>query len=185
MAPKNIETGAPANTLNNYKISLSEDDGEAIKWCVQRILKLMADRRMTADKITEIKKSAVNDGFKAETVSGAIKLAKMSPERRSLYVAELSDALSLYGFSNIEAAFEDPSGERPKLLRSHVNKIISLSRDKTDIGDEIRLVYTSARERGLDVPALKQVVKVAQLEPDDRSEWFARVDKLGAFLGYW
>ena len=170
---------------NNYKISLPADSDEALKWVVQRVSKLLSDRKMTADKILEVKAAARNDGFANETISSSVRLAKMSPEKRSVFVDRLNEALRLYGFDEITPASEDDTSARVKLQREHVNKIIHLTREKREISEEITQIYASAKDYGIDVPTLKQIVKLSRMDADDREEWFARIDNMGARLKFW
>lgn len=167
------------------KFRLPADDAQALKWIVDRISKLMSDRKMTADTIIAVKRDAKNDGFAGETISTAIKLARMSPERRTAYVERQSEALRLYGFGNVPVADEDDRSQRAKLQRAHVQKILALQHDKREIGVEITDLYAAAKDRGIDVKTLKHIVKLARMDPDDREEWFARVDNMGARLGFW
>ena len=166
-------------------IRLPADDQQALKFVVERISKLMSDRKMTADKIIEVKRSARNDGFANETIATSLKFAKMKPEARTEYVNRLSAALGLYGFGEISVADEDDRTERAKLQKSHVEKILHLQRDKADISSEIREMFAAAKDHGIDVPTLKQIVKLHRMDPDDREEWFARIDNMGARLQFW
>lgn len=165
-------------------IRLPDDDEKALRWIVDRISKLMSDRKMTADKIIEIKAAARNDGFANETLSTSIKLAKMSPERRQAYIDRQRDALKIYGY-DAHTADEDDNSVRAKLHRSHVQKILLMQHDKKEITAEIAELYAAAKDRGVHIPTLKQVVKLSKMDADDREEWFARVDNMGAKLGFW
>lgn len=166
-------------------IRLTADDQAALKFVVDRISKLMSDRKMTADQIIEVKRAARNDGFANETIALSVKFAKMSPERRTAYVDRISQSLGIYAFDKITPAAEDDLSERAKLQRSHVQKIVHLQRDKTDISTEIREMYAAAKDAGIDVPTLKQIIKLHRMDPDDREEWFARIDNMGARVGFW
>lgn len=170
---------------NNYKISLPADSDEALKWVVQRMSKLLSDRKMTADKILEVKHAARNDGFANETISSSVRLAKMSPEKRTVFVERMNEALRIYGFDAITPADEDATGPRVKLQREHINKIIYLTREKREISEEISTIYATAKDYGIDVPTLKQIVKLSKMDGDDREEWFARIDNMGARLKFW
>lgn len=168
----------------NYKINLPADEVEALRWVVERVSKLMSDRKMTADKIAEVKKSARNDGFANETVSASIRFARMSPEHRTVYVERLKDSLRLYGF-DADVADRDDSSPRAKLHRAHVQKLLHLMAEKREISAEITQIYASAKDHGVDVPVLKQIVRIRKMDVDDREEWFARLDSMGAKLGFW
>jgi len=175
-------TSDHAERGNSFR--LPEDDTAALRWIVDRISKLMSDRKMTADQIIEVKRSARNDGFASETLSTSIKLAKMSPERRKAYMDRQTAALRLYGYA-ASMTDEDDNSAPAKLQRAHVQKILLLQNDKKEIGGEIAELYAAAKDRGTDIRTLKQIVKLARMDADDREEWFARVDNMGAKLNFW
>jgi uncharacterized protein (UPF0335 family) len=166
-------------------IKLPADDTEALAFVVNRISKLMSDRKMTADQIIEVKRAARNDGFANETIALSVKFAKLSPEKRTAYVDRISDAIGLYAFDKIGVRDGDDISARAKLQRSHVQKILHLQRDKAEISGDIREMYAAAKDAGIDVPTLKQIMKLQKMDPDDRDEWFARVDNMGARLKFW
>lgn len=175
-------TSDKADRPNMFR--LPDDDTAALKWIVDRISKLMSDRKMTADQIIEVKRSARNDGFASDTLSESIKQAKMSPERRKTYMDRKAQSLRLFGY-DITTTDEDDVSPPAKLQRAHVQKILMLQNDKKDIGVEIGELYAAAKDRGTDIKTLKQIVKLARMDADDREDWFARVDNMGAKLGYW
>jgi uncharacterized protein (UPF0335 family) len=106
----------------------------------------------------------------------------MSPERREQYRERLAKAFSLYGLT-VEVLAEDPKLDN--LLMSHLQKIQELSRDRSDISEEITETYKAAKDYGIDIVALREILKLSRLDEDERSERFARIDNLGAILNYW
>lgn len=53
-------------------------------------------------------------------------------------------------------------------LRSFVERVERLEEEKGALAADIREVYAEAKASGFDTKAMRQVVKVRKMEPDDR-----------------
>jgi len=177
-----FESPAAAAGKNEPEFNIPSDRLEAVKWVVRRLSKLTSDRLMTSHKIREVRLAAKNDGYSAETIAEAMRLGKMSPERRSKHADNLSKAMRLHGF---EVSILDEDFKPDKLLNSHLAKLKSLNGDRTEIGQEMRELCRAAKDHGMDIPVLKQVVKLSKMDPEDRADWFAKVDNMGAIMQFW
>ena len=63
----------------------------------------------------------------------------------------------------------DASGIAVERLRSFVERIERLEEDRTNVGSDIRDVYAEAKGTGFDVKALRQIVRLRKLDPQDLS----------------
>lgn len=61
-------------------------------------------------------------------------------------------------------------------LKSIIERIESLERQKDDFAEDIREVYTEAGSQGFDKKALRQVIKLRKMDADKRSELEQLVD---------
>lgn len=61
----------------------------------------------------------------------------------------------------------DSSDDRLRLL---VERIERLEDERKGIGDDIKDVYLEAKSAGYDVKALRRVVRIRKMKPDDRRE---------------
>lgn len=61
-------------------------------------------------------------------------------------------------------------------LRSIVERIEYLEKNKREIADEIKEVYGEAKGNGFDVKALRQIVRLRKQDPEQREEQEAMLD---------
>lgn len=186
MAEQSIfESKAAAAGKNEKEFPIPSEHTSAVKWVVQRLSKLTNERRMTAEKISDIRLDAKADGIPAEELTEAMRLGKMTAERRTKYVEARKYALRLHGFQ-IEIADEDlPKDEHWKKLQKHLQALKMYGEQRAEISAEIRDLTAAAKARGMNVPVLKQIIKLSKLDEEDRAEWFAQTDNMGAIMGYW
>lgn len=168
--------------MTETKIRLDPDDGVAIAWLFQRITKLQADRVMTAGAIREIMDEAKADGYAAETMSLAVKLNGMTAAERAEWSRRIEPAGALFGIA-APVVGGTPSGSNS--LWSYLNRLVVLRDDKKTISAEIKDLYDAAKDRGIDVAALKAVIRLSKLDEDDREQRFHAIDRLGTFLKFW
>ena len=70
----------------------------------------------------------------------------------------------------------DVAGVAADRLRSFVERIEKLEEERAAIGADIREVFSEAKGTGFDVKAMRQVIKLRQMEPADRQEQEALLD---------
>ncbi|MHA1565540.1 MAG: DUF2312 domain-containing protein [Alphaproteobacteria bacterium] len=70
----------------------------------------------------------------------------------------------------------DVGGIAVDQLRSIVERIERLEEEKANIATDVREVYAEAKGNGYDVKALRQVVRLRKLDPQDRQEQEALLD---------
>lgn len=68
-------------------------------------------------------------------------------------------------------------------LRSFVDRIESLEKDKAEIASDISDVYKEAKSNGLDVKALRAVIKLRKLDEAERKEQAAILETYMHALG--
>ena len=69
------------------------------------------------------------------------------------------------------------------MIRSVVERVEKLELDKQAISDDIKDVYTEAKGNGLDVKALRAVVRLRRQDADERAEQEAVLEVYLAALG--
>jgi uncharacterized protein (UPF0335 family) len=83
---------------------------------------------------------------------------------------------------NSKAAEKEPEPETKKggiageQLRSIVERIERLEKEKKAIGDDVRDVYAEAKGNGFDTKALRQLIKLRKLDAAERAEQEAILD---------
>lgn len=73
-----------------------------------------------------------------------------------------------------------PADERLRLL---IERIERLEEEKKGIGDDIKDVYLEAKAAGYDPKAMRQVVRIRKMKPDDRKEQEAILEVYKNALG--
>ncbi len=69
------------------------------------------------------------------------------------------------------------------MIRSVVERVEKLEEEKKAISDDIKDVYTEAKGNGLDVKALRAVVRLRRQDADERAEQEAVLEVYLAALG--
>ncbi len=59
------------------------------------------------------------------------------------------------------------SGER---LKSYIERIERLEEEKKALADEIRMIYSEAKDTGFYVKVLRQIIRLRKMDPFDRTE---------------
>lgn len=68
-------------------------------------------------------------------------------------------------------------------LRLLIERIERLEEDKKAVSDDIREVYSEAKNRGYDAKIMRQLIKLRAMESHERQEWEAVLDTYIAALG--
>jgi uncharacterized protein (UPF0335 family) len=74
----------------------------------------------------------------------------------------------------------DSADDRLRLLFERIER---LEEEKKGIGDDIRDVYAEAKATGYDPKAMRAVLKLRRMKPDDRRELESVVDVYKCALG--
>ena len=75
---------------------------------------------------------------------------------------------------------EMAADERLRLL---IERIERLEEEKKGIGDDIKDVYLEAKSAGYDAKAMRQVIRIRKMKPDDRREMEAVLETYKNALG--
>lgn len=68
-------------------------------------------------------------------------------------------------------------------LRLLIERIERLNEEKKGISDDIKDVYSEAKSAGYDVKAMRQIVRLRAMKPEDRKEMQAVLDVYCAAMG--
>ena len=55
-------------------------------------------------------------------------------------------------------------------LRSYVERVERLEEEKAALAQDIKDIFENAKQKGYDVPALKEVIKLCKMDADDRRD---------------
>ena len=82
-----------------------------------------------------------------------------------------------------EAFTPEETGIPASELRSFIERIERLDSEKAAIGDDIKDVFTELKGRGYDAKAVRQILKLRKLDPNERTEQEAIVETYMSALG--
>lgn len=82
-----------------------------------------------------------------------------------------------------EAFSAEETGIPASELRSFIERIERLDSEKAAIGDDIKDVFTELKGRGYDAKAVRQILKLRKIDPDERTEQEAIVELYLSALG--
>ena len=85
--------------------------------------------------------------------------------------------------NQIESFNESETGIPASELRSFIERIERLDSEKAAIGDDIKDVFTELKGRGYDSKAVRQILKLRKIDPDERTEQEAIVETYMTALG--
>ena len=74
----------------------------------------------------------------------------------------------------------ETTDERLRLL---IERIERLAEEKQGIADDIKDVYAEAKSTGYDTKAIREVIRLRKMKPDDRAEMQMVLDTYMAALG--
>lgn len=83
----------------------------------------------------------------------------------------------------INAFTPEETGIPASELRSFIERIERLDSEKAAIGDDIKDVFTELKGRGYDAKAVRQILKLRKLDPNERTEQEAIVETYLVALG--
>lgn len=69
-----------------------------------------------------------------------------------------------------EPEIGDNSGAADDRLRLLIERVERLEEEKKGIADDIKDVYSEAKAVGYDTKAMKQIIRLRKMKPDDRRE---------------
>ena len=82
-----------------------------------------------------------------------------------------------------EAFSADETGIPQDELKSFVTRIENLEEQKSALSDDIKDVFTELKGRGYDAKAVRQILKLRKLDPNERTEQEAIVETYMTALG--
>ena len=82
-----------------------------------------------------------------------------------------------------EAFSADETGIPQDELKSFVTRIENLEEQKSALTDDIKDVFTELKGRGYDAKAVRQILKLRKLDPNERTEQEAIVETYLVALG--
>lgn len=83
----------------------------------------------------------------------------------------------------IEAFSVSETGIPANELRSFIERIERLNSEADTLKDDIKDVFTELKGRGYDAKAVRQILKLRKLDPDERTEQEAIVETYMSALG--
>lgn len=75
-----------------------------------------------------------------------------------------------------------PSGEELTRVLANIKRVSNQRRQASQM---VRETYSEACAIGFDRKTLQLIVKLSEMEPDEREDFLARLDALATYLKYW
>ena len=85
--------------------------------------------------------------------------------------------------TQINAFTPEETGIAADELRRFIDRIERLEGEKTALSDDIKDVFTELKGRGYDAKAVRQILKLRKLDPNERTEQEAIVETYMSALG--
>lgn len=85
--------------------------------------------------------------------------------------------------TQINAFTPEETGIAADELRRFIDRIERLEGEKTALSDDIKDVFTELKGRGYDAKAVRQILKLRKLDPNERTEQEAIVETYLVALG--
>lgn len=167
---------------SNSEIALPDDRDEAARWIYKRVKKLAGERKWLADAIREKMQEAKAEGDSIMALREAVRLERMTPEKRADWEKRINAAAKLFGYSPLELV-DMPETDSP--LGSKVRAVAHLEEEKKQISVAIAETYAAGKDAGVDVKSLRRFVAMAALDHEDVQKWFDDIDAMGKVLGRW
>lgn len=167
---------------SNSEITLPTEPEAAARWVYARAKKLTGEKKWISDAIREKMRDAKEAGDSPATVREAVKLERMSPEKRAEWEQRINAAARLYGYSPLELV-DMPATGSP--LGATVRAIAHLEAERKQVAEAITETFAAAKEAGLDVKSIRLFLRMAGLAHEEVQEWFDSVDIMGKTLGRW
>lgn len=83
----------------------------------------------------------------------------------------------------VEAFTPSETGIAADELRRFIDRIERLEGEKTALSDDIKDVFAELKGRGYDAKAVRQILKLRKIDPDERTEQEAIVELYLSALG--
>jgi uncharacterized protein (UPF0335 family) len=167
---------------SNSAIELPADHGDATRWIYARVKKLTGEKKWIADAIREKMQDAKKAGDSPAAVREAVRLERMTPEKRAEWEAKINVAAKLFGYSPLELV-EMPDRDMP--IGGTVRAVAHLEDERRQIGEAITETFAAGKEAGIDVKTLRLFLRMSGMAHEEVGEWFDAVDTMGKALGRW
>lgn len=157
---------------------------EDTKIVFNRYVKINADRRQIAARMRDVTQDAKAAGHAPGTIRFAAKVDRMTPEKRKALMRELAAGARMFGF-----VIDEREPEIDEDIAEYVSRARNIHSERSSISRRKRELREWAEERGVDFQAIQDLCSSPMARTDDedgkREERFARLDRMGTFLGWW
>lgn len=167
---------------SNSAINLPGDKDEAARWIYSRVKKLSGEKRWLSDAIREKTKEAKEGGDSPAALREAVRLERMTPEKRQEWEQKINTTARLFGYSPLELV-DMPNKDLP--LGAKVRAVAHLEDERKQITTAINETFAAGKEAGVDVKTLRLFLRMANMAHEEVAEWFDSVDMMGKTLGRW
>lgn len=163
-------------------IDLPEDSGEAARWIYARVKKLTGEKKWLSDAIREKMREAKDEGESPAALREAVRLERMTPEKREEWESKINTAAKLFGYAPLELV-DMPN--KDSNLGAKVRAVAHLEDERKQITALISETFAAGKDAGVDVKTLRLFLRMAHMAHEECGEWFDGVDKMGKTLGRW
>lgn len=167
---------------SNSEIALPTDKGEAARWVYSRVKKLSGEKKWISDAIREKMLEAKDEGDSPAALREAVRLERMTPEKRVEWENKINAAAKLFGYSPLELA-DMPNKDSP--LGAKVRQVAHLEDERKEVSTAIAETFAVAKAAEIDVKSIRLFLRMSTLAHEEVQEWFDSVDTMGKTLGRW
>lgn len=174
------------NSTDVLEVTLPDDETAALHKVLEHYMRLTNRRRWNATSLNELIKNAKARGKNPKSTRLAIKLGKMTPEKRMEWEQEMREAASLYG---IRIEYDEDVTRVDEEIDDIKSKERYFSDERKEITLELKALSDAAKAHNIDMQTVKLLAKVKFVNDeghgDEAENFFTRLDSYGAKVGLW
>lgn len=167
---------------SNSEIVLPDDRAEAARWLYARVKKLSGERKWLAEAIRDKMQEAKDAGESVMALREAVRLERMTPEKRHEWEQKINAAAKLFGYTPLELVGMPETNSE---LGAKVRAVAHLEEERRAISSLISETFAAGKAAGVDIKSIRLFLRMASLAHEEVQEWFDSVDTMGKTLGRW
>lgn len=169
-------------TVDILTPEMRDNRTKALAFLFGRLTKLGSDISWCSKRASEILKAAKDQGYSPAVIKLAERLSRMTPEERTAWAAQQSEAGAYFGHSAL--ALDDAGGpkfipdEQRKEVWGYVEQLSMLGNEKAELGERAKECFSAGKEVGIDPKVLRVVVKLGTMDATDRDDYLGDLNEM-------
>jgi uncharacterized protein (UPF0335 family) len=174
--------GDNSGALEHSPEPMKEHRAEAARNYYARLRRLNGERKNFGDTIRELKADAKANGVPREAVDLALKLDRITAEKRADLATAYSLAFQSFGYSWLEPASAEV---RHPLMWEYIATIQAHAANRREVAGPIKELNAEMVQAGFKPEAFSFLIKLERLDGTDRADFLHEIDSIAAFFGFW